>query len=194
MEIPDTVRGLIFDCDGTLADTMPQHYTAWQQSLQAQGCHFPEDLFYATAGMPSAAIIQLLNEKFGWSIEPVATIIDKEERYLKLLPSVTEIEHVASVARHYYGKLPMSVGSGNFRAHVIATLKAAKLDHLFDIVVGADDVLKGKPAPDTWLLCAQKMGVEPQLCHVFEDGNFGLQAAAAAGMSATDIRLHYPKK
>lgn len=191
-DIPADVRGLIFDCDGTLADTMPLHYRAWAAAMRHHGAEFPEAIFWEMAGIPTARIIELLNERHGWNVPVAAGAELKEKLYLDLIHEVRPIEPVAQVVRQYAGKLPMAVATGGTRAIVTRTLAAVGLERAFQAIVTADDVAHGKPAPDIFLESARRLGVEPARCLVFEDADLGVQAATAAGMRVIDIRTHGP--
>ena len=183
------IKGLIFDVYGTLVDTMPMHYLAWQQTAQSMGGDFPEPFFYELAGVPSVRIVEILNEKFGYGFNPQEFTEIKENLYMeKYLPTVNPIEPVVAVARKYQGRLPMAVATGAVQRVVQAALAATNLTDMFDTVVGADDVKHGKPAPDTFLEAARRLGVEPQYCLVYEDSDLGLEAAQRAGMTGIDVR------
>ena len=186
---PEPFSALIFDCDGTLADTMPTHYRAWSAALSALGAEFKESQFYAMGGMPTATIIQALNDEYGYTLEVESTHHDKEQRYLTLLHQVTEIKAVADIARAYHGKVPMAVASGGARHVVEATLEAVGLTGLFDVIVTADDVVNGKPDPEVFLKAAERLGVAPADCIIYEDGEVGLEAARVAGIRAIDVRV-----
>ena len=192
IEIPGHIRGLVFDCDGTIADTMPLHYKAWVAALREHDADFPEALFYEMAGIPTVRIIEILNEKHGYEL-PVQEASDLKERlYVELLPQVVPIEPVVYLVNRYAGALPMAVATGGTRAIVNKTLGSLKLLEHFRVVVTADDVANGKPAPDIFLEAARRLGVAPELCYAFEDAELGLQAARAAGMTAVDIRpMHH---
>ena len=172
ISIPPEIRGLVFDCDGTIADTMPLHYRAWCAALGEHGHEFSEALFYEMAGISTVRIMQLLNERHGWNV-PV---------------HVAPIEPVVRVIREYAGKLPMAVATGGTRAICTKTLTSLKLIQHFQTIVTADDVAHGKPAPDMFLEAARRLGVAPESCYAFEDGELGLEAARAARMIAIDIR------
>jgi HAD superfamily hydrolase (TIGR01509 family) len=182
------VKGLIFDLDGTLADTMPTHYRSWQMVAAEQGIVFPESLFYAWSGVPTRTIAMRLNEQFGYSLDPLATEQAKERYYLQLAGQVQPIAPVVEVLKAYHGKMPVACGTGNLREIALLTLEAIGLQNYFQILVTFEDVQRPKPAPDTFLRCAGLMGVDPALCQVFEDGEPGLEAARMAGMVDTDIR------
>ncbi|TAF74627.1 MAG: HAD family hydrolase [Bacteroidetes bacterium] len=182
-------KAIIFDLDGTLADTMPAHYLAWRETGLKYGVEFPEDLFYKWAGIPTYKIIGMLNEMFGSSMDPVLVDEEKEHAFLKHIDTIKPIQNVFELALSYHQKIPMSIGTGGIPEIVDKTLKAIDASHLFSIIVTAKDVKNHKPSPDTFLLCAERMGIAPEFCHVFEDGNPGIEAAKAAGMFVTDIRL-----
>ncbi len=186
---PEPFAALIFDCDGTLADTMPHHYRAWKASLQSFGADMNEARFYQLGGMPTDDIVRLLNRERGYALDVDITHADKERRYVETLHSIAEVRAVADIARAYAGKVPMAVASGGIRSVVEATLKAIDLRDLFPVVVTADDVTHGKPAPDIFLLAAERLGVAPEGCIVYEDGDLGLEAARRAGMRALDVRV-----
>lgn len=188
VEIPPHVRGLVFDCDGTIADTMPLHYRAWVEALSAHEAEFPEALFYEMAGIPTVRIIEILNERHGYQI-PVQEAADyKESLYVALVDQVEPIEPVVQLVKACAGRLPMAVATGGTRAICSKTLKSLHLLEHFRAIVTADDVARGKPAPDIFLEAARRLGVAPEQCYAFEDADLGLQAARAAGMVAVDIR------
>jgi beta-phosphoglucomutase-like phosphatase (HAD superfamily) len=180
---------LIFDCDGTLADTMPGHFAAWVAALRAGGGDITEERFYQNAGVTSAAIIEALNRDFGYALDIPATVEAKEKMYVEGLHEIVEISAVADIARAHAGKVPMAVASGGLRSVVHATLDAIGLRPLFDAVVTAEDVVHGKPAPDIFLRAAELLGVAPEDCIVYEDGDPGIVAARAAGMRVIDVRV-----
>jgi beta-phosphoglucomutase-like phosphatase (HAD superfamily) len=188
--LPST-RALIFDCDGTLADTMPVHHRAWLALLSQHGLDFPEVQFYAFAGMPSTAIIRRLAHEQGASladdqIEQMA--IDKEQGYLAMIDEVHAIAEVYAIAERYRGVLPMAVASGGEGWVVARTLEAIGVSTWMDAVVGAEDTERHKPEPDVFLEAARRLGVDPAACTVFEDSDLGLQAGRSAGMQSIDIR------
>lgn len=184
-------EGLVFDCDGTLADTMPAHFVAWTATMDRYGISFPEDRFYALGGVPAPKIVAMLFAEQGKTITPaqVMEIADEKEReFVQYLHKVTAVDPVASIAREFYGKLPMAVASGGYRHIVERSLELIHIRHLFNAIVAHEDVEHPKPAPDPFLLAAKRLGVRADRCCAFEDTDLGLQAARAAGMTVVDIR------
>ncbi len=184
-------RGLIFDCDGTLADTMPLHWQAWRLIAQRYGLHFPEDRFYSLGGVPARDILKMLADEQGRSLDHIAVAHEKEEAYLLSLSQVGPIHAVVEIAKANYGKLPMAVASGGTEKIIHMVLDHLKIRHLFNAVVTSEMVQNQKPAPDIFLEAARRIGVEPKICRAYEDTDLGLQAIRAAGMEAVDVRNLY---
>ena len=183
LEIPQgDFEGYIFDCDGTLADSMPLHYRAWLAALKEHEAEFPEALFYELGGTPTEQIITILNERHGTNMDPVATARNKETRYIEMLSEIRPIEPVVNFVHEFYGKRPLAVASGGHRAIVMKTLEGLGIADRFDAIVGAEDYRRGKPAPDPFLEAARQLKVDPRKCLVFEDTRLGCVAAEAAGM------------
>ena len=188
MNLPSHVKGLVFDCDGTLADTMPLHWRAWQMVTQRHNLRFPEDRFYATGGIPSRDILKLLAQEQGRSLDHIAVAHEKEEVYLPLLTQVEPVHVVLEIARANHGKVPMAVASGGTQRIIGMVLDHLKIRHFFDAIVTSEMVKNQKPAPDIFLEAARRIGVDPKLCRGYEDTDLGLQAIRAAGMEAVDVR------
>jgi beta-phosphoglucomutase family hydrolase len=182
------IKGIIFDCDGTLADTMPLHWRAWQVITQRHKLHFPEDRFYALGGVPSRDILKMLGEEQGISIDHIAVAHEKENEYLPLLPHVGPIECVVKIAEENHGKIPLAVASGGTKVIIEQVLTHLKIRDWFDAVVTSEDVQNQKPAPDIFLEAARRIGVPPQFCRAYEDTDLGMQAIRSAGMDAVDVR------
>jgi HAD superfamily hydrolase (TIGR01509 family) len=182
--------GYIFDCDGTLVDSMPLHFVAWTESLRRHNApfDFSEERFYSLAGVREQDTVKLLNAEYGTDIDPESVAVVKAAIFHESIPEVQPVHEVARIARelHATGK-PISIASGSEEETVRGCLTATGLIDLFDIIITPKLVAKGKPAPDMFLLAAQRMGVSPTDCLVFEDGKSGLDAAAAAGMEAVFI-------
>ncbi len=188
MNYDHTHQALIFDCDGTLTDSMPLHYVAWQQTLQRYGIEFPEERFYALGGVPTDKIIRILCEEQGVSGDVVQIAAEKEAAFLLTLADVTANEPVCAIARQHHGKLPMAVASGGIRSVVIDQLIKIEMHDYFATAVAAEDTRRHKPEPEVFLEAARRLGVEPSGCVVFEDTDIGLLAARRAGMDAVDVR------
>lgn len=189
IEVPEFIRGLIFDCDGTLVDSMPLHIKAWEFAINDAGLKWDFEFFDSKKGMPSNEILELYSKEYGVSIDIEKILQTKYDYFYKHRTEFKPIEHVVDIVFEYKDKLPMSVASGGSRKTVNVQLDDLGIRHLFKAIITADDNLKSKPAPDMFLEAARRMNVEPHLCQVFEDGEFGLEAARKAGMLATDIRL-----
>jgi beta-phosphoglucomutase family hydrolase len=182
------IKGIIFDCDGTLADTMPLHWKAWNTVTQKHNLHFPEDRFYSLGGVPSRDIIKMLSEEQGKVLDHIAVAHEKESAYLPFLPEVKPIEVVVAVAKANHGTIPMAVASGGQKRIIEQVLEHLKIRHFFDAVVTSEDVVHQKPAPDIFLEAARRIKVPPEFCRAYEDTDLGLQAIRAAGMEAIDVR------
>lgn len=179
--------GLIFDLDGTLADTMPTHFAAWSKSMSAHGIEFSEDRFYALGGVPTPVIIDILASEQGKILDSTALAEEKEELFLELLKDVQPVVPVKLIAELHLGLMPLAVATGSLKWVAEKILKTLGIREWFTAVVGADDIVHPKPAPDTYLKAADLIGVDPTRCHAFEDTELGVQAARNAGMDVIDI-------
>lgn len=184
--IPEDAEALIFDLDGTLADTMPFHIIAWE----ATGKHFnvpiTSQLIEEYAGAPSHVVLQKMNERFGWSVDPEEGRKIKSSKYYEILDArgfVNPILPVFELMKYFHRKMPMSIGTGSNAFSANKVIKLIGADDYIDIVVAADEVVQHKPHPETFLRCAEKMNIPPSKCLVFEDGALGVLAAQNAGMS-----------
>ncbi len=182
-------KALIFDIDGTLADTMPTHFDAFCKVLGQYNIEMTKELFDSIAGVPVGPQMVLFKEQFKpANFVPEKVAIEKEEEYFKSIEQMKPIDVVYDVFNTYHGKLPIACGTGGDRKIATKTLEVIGAIDKVDALVTCDDVVNGKPAPDTFLKCAELLGVEPQFCQVFEDGVPGIEAAIAAGMMVTDVR------
>lgn len=191
LKIDPRAKGLIFDLDGTLADTMPIHYIAWKNAAARYGIEFSPELFSRLAGIPLYPTVEKLNEIFGLRIDPQEMGDLKEEEFESNMHLTPEIKIVTELVRTHHGKIPMAVGTGGSRRLSLKTLGIIGLSEYFDILVTSEDVTHFKPHPETFLRCAEKMGIHPSECQVFEDGVLGIQAAQMAGMMVVDVTQYY---
>lgn len=184
-------EAVIFDCDGTLVDSMPAHFHAWCEALAAYGAGgiFQEDVFFAMGGRPTRDIVVELNSEYGLKLDPEVIALAKRDAYLKKLHKVEFIDEVADFARSLAGKMPLAVASGGSRYVVEKTLHLLGCSDWFDEVVTADDVSNGKPSPDIFLKAAELLGVAPERCLVIEDAPPGVIAALAAGMQVITVPM-----
>ena len=188
LKLPEGLfRAYLFDCDGTIADSMPLHYMAWKKSLAEWNCEFSEELFYAWGGRPTAEIISTLNQQHGLSMPVERVARRKEEFYFDLLPELKAVPEVLEHIEAQHGRIPFAVVSGSARDSVTASLEALKLLDRFDALVCAGEYEKSKPDAEAFLLAAAKLGVAPMNCLVFEDTEMGIQAATAAGMASVRV-------
>ncbi len=172
----------LFDLDGTVADSMPLHFRSWTQAVVEQGCTFPQELFYSWGGIPLHRTVEMLNERFGYSLQPDEIVHRKEQLYLSML---ADLQPIASVLAHIeanYGRIPFAIVSGSPRASIDRTLSVLGLRYHFATLVGAEDYTHGKPHPEPFLTAAARLGVAPAGCLVFEDADAGIASAEAAGM------------
>jgi len=181
-------EGLIFDCDGTVVDTMPIHYAAWCSTTAKHGLEFPEDRFYALGGVSPFEVLRMLSEEQGVEIDAEAVTFQKEARYMELIDDAGEIPEVMQIVREHHGKLPMAIASGGTHETVEGILQHCGIRHYFDAIVTSQDVQNPKPAPDTFLEAARRIKVAPEKCRAYEDADMGIKAIIAAGMEPIDVR------
>ena len=184
---PGPFAAYLFDCDGTIADSMPLHFIAWSQALAEHGCPFDEDLFYASGGMPDSEIIASLNQMHSLNMPIEEVAHRKEALYFDLLPQLKAVPEILEHIELSHGRIPFAVVSGSARDSVTASLQTLNLLDRFDTLVCAGDYARSKPHPEPFLLAARRLGVDPALCLVFEDTDMGIQSATAAGMASVKI-------
>jgi beta-phosphoglucomutase-like phosphatase (HAD superfamily) len=171
-------QAIVFDCDGTLADTMPAHYRAWVATLAPYGVGFDEDRFYRMGGVPTQQVAEILLAEAGWPVTADRVAVDKEAAF----------ERQLAVARQHRGELPLAVATGGLRRVATKILQQIGVHDWFDTIVCCEDVTRHKPEPDIFLEAARRLNVDPTRCLAYEDTETGLQSARAAGMQVIDVR------
>ncbi len=193
LRLPDgPFKAYLFDCDGTVVNSMPLHYLAWSEILAEWGCVFDEDLFYSMGGMPVVEIVAALNRQHGLNMPVEAVARRKEELYYLHLPQLQAVPEVLEHVEASYGKIPFAVVSGSTRDSVVKSLEILNILDRFETLVCAGEYLKSKPDPEPFLMAAERLGVAPEHCLVFEDTEMGIQAATAAGMAS--VKVPQPKE
>jgi beta-phosphoglucomutase family hydrolase len=188
LKLPDgPFKAYLFDCDGTIVDSMPLHYVAWKKALAEWNCEFDEKLFYAWGGMPVTEIIATLNTQQGLAMPVEELQSRKEGLYFEILHELKGVPEVLEHIKASHGQIPFAVVSGSTRDSVTKSLEALGLLDRFDTLVCAGDYRKSKPDPEPFLIAAERLGVAPKDCLVFEDTEMGIQAATAAGMASVKI-------
>jgi HAD superfamily hydrolase (TIGR01509 family) len=182
---------IIFDCDGTLVDSMPVHFLAWHETMNRYGVRFPEDRFYALGGMPSHRIIAMLSVEQGIELDANLVAHEKEQSFLNRIDMLVPIEPVVAIAREFRGVKPIAVASGGFRDIILQQMRQIDIHDWFDAVVTAEDTARHKPEPDVFLEAARRMNVSAERCLVFEDADLGVEAARRAGMRCIDVRTFF---
>ena len=188
IQVNPRAKALIFDLDGTLSDSLPVHIATWNSLGETFGFIFENHILHEMTGMPTIAFAKRLVDENNLTISPEELVKHKQTAFWNSVGLLKPIDLVVDIVKKYHGRLPMSVGTGASYRSAMIQLDTLGLTKYFDAVVTADDVTKHKSFPDTFLKCAELMGVEPEYCQVFEDGILGMQAARTAGMMLTDVR------
>ncbi|NEQ24030.1 MAG: HAD family phosphatase [Microcoleus sp. SIO2G3] len=179
---------LIFDCDGTLADTLPAHFESFAIALHSFSIEFDRAWFYQHCGLSACEMLVQFNRQFGYQLDVDAIDRSRQQQFYQLVHQIRPIEPIAAIARNHAGQVPIALASGGDRSVVEATLEAIGMRTDFDAIVCRNDVQRGKPAPDIFLLASERLGVSPTDCLVYEDSDTGLEAARRAGMRSIDVR------
>jgi HAD superfamily hydrolase (TIGR01509 family) len=188
LQIPaGNFRAYLFDCDGTVVDSMPLHYIAWKKALAEWGGTFDEELFYSWGGKPPVEIVSGLNELQGLKMPAETVATRKENFYFELLPQLEAVPEVLEHINAQHGRIPFAVVSGSTRESIVKSLTTVGLLDRFALLVGSEDYTRSKPAPDAFLTAAERLGVAPRDCLVFEDTLMGIEGATAAGMASVRV-------
>ena len=188
LEIHPRAKALIFDLDGTLSDSLPVHIASWNAVCEKLNCTFDEQILVEMTGAPTLSFAERIKREQNLEISAEELVVLKQQEFWKNINQIKPHDAVIDLMKKAHGKIPMAVGTGASRTSAMLQMKELEIDQLFDFIVTADDVDRHKPEPDTFLKCAELMGVEPKYCQVFEDGELGMQAAKTAGMMLTDVR------
>ena len=191
IDLVSNCKAIIFDCDGTLIDSMPVHFVAWHETMERYGISFPEERFYSLGGVPSHRIIEMLASEQEINLDAVSVAHEKERAFLDRVHLLVPIQAVVEIVRRYRGVKPMAVASGGFRPIIEQQLRQVEMHDWFDTIVTAEDTERHKPEPDVFLEAARRLGVAADECVVFEDADLGVEAARRAGMPCIDVRTFY---
>ncbi|MBT8203884.1 MAG: beta-phosphoglucomutase [Eudoraea sp.] len=185
-------RGFIFDLDGVIVDTAKYHYLAWKHLANELGFDFTEEQNEAFKGVSRRRCLEILLELGGITVEEAQFdrwLFEKNEDYLSYIDKMDESEILPDVPKvlDYLKdkRVPMALGSASKNA--IPILKKVKLLSYFDTVVDGNQVSRAKPDPEVFLIAAEKIGVPPERCVVFEDAIAGIEAANTAHMISVGI-------
>ncbi|PIB33945.1 hypothetical protein BFP72_00100 [Reichenbachiella sp. 5M10] len=186
--VPAEAKGLIFDLDGTVIDSMPLHYKAYNHSLEPWGVTYPHDVFLSRGGIPTQDTMHIISEENNIVDFDVALALQRKRTYVDAnLDQITLIQPIMEIIKEYHGQVPMAVGTGSNRDTVERMFAMFGLGQYFEHVVTATDVSQFKPHPETFLKCAELIQIAPKDCVVFEDGKPGMVAAETAGMQVVDV-------
>lgn len=191
--LPDGIKALIFDLDGTLADTMPLHMEAWRKACNRYGMDMNSAFLRSFTGSPGINIARAVIKEYSKEgvVDPYDVVSEKRSLFSDMLHMVKEVAPVAGIVRKYHDVMPMAVGTGGPRNTVMRTLELIGMKDYFRHIITADDVESHKPDPETFIRCAELLEADPSDIIVFEDGDLGIRAAAVAGMQAVDVRGWY---
>ncbi|HET7896141.1 MAG TPA: HAD-IA family hydrolase [Flavisolibacter sp.] len=176
-------KAFLYDCDGTLADNMHSHKAAFVKAALFYNIDFDEAIIDELAGWPTILIAKEISRRYGVEFDPVEFAKRKSSVFIEEF--IHETKPVSFVVDHLiqsHGKVKIGVVSGGSRSTVSKTLKTIGVDAYLDVLVCAGETERGKPYPDPFLEAAKLLGVKPEECLVFEDGDPGVQAATEAGM------------
>ncbi len=181
-------KALIFDLDGTLSDSLPVHLVTWNKLGEKYNFTFDPNILHEMTGRPTIEFAERVVKQYGLSEKPETLVKLKQEMFWKMAHFLKPVDEVVSIVKASYGRIPMAVGTGAGRKSAEIQLNELDIKKYFDAIVTADDVVTHKPEPETFLKCAQLIGIEPKYCQVFEDGDLGIAAAIKGGMMVTDVR------
>ena len=188
LQIHPQAKALIFDLDGTLSDSLPVHIASWDNVRKQFNCSFDKRIMVEMTGAPTVLFAERIKKEQNLDVEVDVLVRMKHEEFRKNIHRIKQHDSVVNLMKSAYGKMPLAVGTGASRASAMGQLIELNLLDYFDCIVTADDVSRHKPEPDTFVKCAELMGVDVSNCQVFEDGELGMDAALSVGMILTDVR------
>jgi len=176
-------QAFLYDCDGTLADTMPGHKQTYVRLAADDGVLIDEAIVDEFAGLPVAKVVEEINKRYNSSFDPVLFARQREELFInEYIEKTQPVDYVVNHLKAHVGKVKIGVVSGSPRETVEKTLRILGIADIPEVLVCAGETPHGKPFPDPFLAAAEKLGVAPEHCLVFEDGEAGTKSAEAAGM------------
>ncbi|MEU7066831.1 HAD family phosphatase [Streptomyces sp. NPDC046161] len=181
---------VIFDLDGTLVDSEPNYYESGRRTLERHGVpDFTWEQHSPFIGIGTMETLEVLKERYGLRAPVARLLAEQNAAYLELARTGTEAfpQMRRFVERLHADGVPMAVASGSSRKAIEAVLAGTGLDALLSVTVSAEEVPRGKPAPDVFLEAARRLGADPADCVVVEDAAPGAEAARAAGMECLAI-------
>ena len=183
------IKAVIFDLDGTLIDSEPNYYLGDKEFLKQFGVTYTLDQYHQFVGVGGVNFLQWVKDEYSIpdSIEELAK--NKDDLYLKFARENTEVFPVMlDLLKWLESKnIPMAVASGSTLPIIKEMLKTTNTEHFFKILVSSHEVKKGKPEPDVFFETARRLKINPANCLVFEDSQYGVQAAKSAGMKCIGI-------
>ncbi|WP_420579787.1 HAD family hydrolase [Reichenbachiella sp.] len=186
--VPSKAKGLIFDLDGTILDSMPLHHEGYNHALAPYGVDYPKAIFESRGGIPTKDTMRLIEKDYEITNFDIEQALEAKRLFVESnLDRIQLITPVFEIIRDFHHKLPMAVGTGSNRKVVNELFERFNLSKYISHVVTATEVSHYKPHPETFLKCAELIGIDPEDCVVFEDGKPGMQAAEAAGMKVVDV-------
>lgn len=186
--IVELYKGLIFDMDGTLIETIEPHSRAWIETGKRFGYDFDPQIMIKQTGASVQHICECMLRSVNAPLELRDQVLEVKFKIgMKYCQEFSYLLPASKIAQSYHGILPIAMGTGSSNNFVNMFREKFNLDSFIDTFVTAHDVTKHKPDPETFLVCAQRLNLEPVNCIVFEDGRFGTQAALAGGMDCFNV-------
>jgi HAD superfamily hydrolase (TIGR01509 family) len=173
----------IFDFDGVLVSTMGEHFACYSQALAEAGIPVDKALFYSHAGMTGREQIAYFAREAGKVVDPELIYRRKTEIFKAKMPEAKKIDSMVDLLQTLRkAGQRIAIATGSSRPSVLPVI--ARYDLAVDVLVTSEDVTRGKPHPDLFLLAAEKLGASPDQCVVIEDSDVGIESARRAGMRA----------